>query len=117
MRFQTDPFCIAYFKHLRFPIVFIVLGPGYRDAFSLKAQQYCYVFTLPLSFHNMNTEQFENVSMQVEPQCEPKVKTPPIYKETIKTIMKTQIIEYAIQCGSIWKGNDMNTERSENVSV
>ena len=63
LRFQIDPFCIAYFKHLRFPIVFIVLGPGYRDAFSLKAQQYCYVSTLPLRFHNMNTEQFENVSM------------------------------------------------------
>ena len=35
----------------------------------------------------------------------------------MKTIMKKQHIEYAIQSGSIWKRNEMKTERFENVSV
>ena len=37
--------------------------------------------------------------------------------ETMKTIMKTQTFEYAIQSGSIWKRNKMKTERFQNVSV
>ena len=43
--------------------------------------------------------------------------SPSVYTETMKTITKTQTFEYAIQSGSIWKRNEMKTERFENVSV
>ena len=43
--------------------------------------------------------------------------SPPVNTETMKTIMKTQTFEYAIQSGSICKHNEMKTERVEKVSV
>ena len=45
------------------------------------------------------------------------VVSPHVCTETMKTIMKTQTLEYAIRSGSIWKRNEMKTERFENVSV
>ena len=43
--------------------------------------------------------------------------SPPVYTETMKTIMKTQTFEYVIQSESIWKRNKMKTELFENVSM
>ena len=43
--------------------------------------------------------------------------SPPVYTETMKTIMKTQTFEYVNQKGSIWKRNEMKTKLFENVSV
>ena len=39
--------------------------------------------------------------------------SPPVYTETMKTIMKTQTFEYAIQSGLILKRQRNETERSE----